>query len=144
MMDVREESENVSDSILQNHESDSIETYERDLQSEKQEEPRISAVREMMMDVREKSENASDLIAQTKCSLTIWTINRRRANGPADDYFAVIASPSILSHPSLHVWGKKQFPQSFHVTFPMITTFEILQSVRLTNYLLLLSPNFLM
>jgi hypothetical protein len=50
-IDVREEKENVSDSILRNNESDSIEIDERDLQEWKQEEPIISIVRRIANDI---------------------------------------------------------------------------------------------
>jgi hypothetical protein len=54
----REEKENAKDSILRNHEPDSIKTDEKQLQELKQEELIISTVRGMTIEGREEPEKA--------------------------------------------------------------------------------------
>jgi hypothetical protein len=94
IIDLREEAKNAFDSILRNSESDSIEIDESDLQSLKQDEPRISTVRGVMIDVREEPQDASDSVARTKRSEPIQTVNRRKRIRPTDSNVVASGPPS--------------------------------------------------
>jgi hypothetical protein len=75
-IDEREQLQKAKDSILRKKELDLIETDERDLQEQKQQEPIISIVRGMTIDGREEPRNAFDSILRNNEPGSIKTDER--------------------------------------------------------------------